>query len=271
MTNAEVRVLQVLRALTPRVLRNRIDALIARHRLLGHSRAGDLRPTTSEGWEEYAKIHRVFGDGNLGDEWNDAREIGIDCADDEILTVLDETVFGPFLGTVDTLLEIGPGGGRFTEILLPRCRELIALDTSQTMLQLLRKRFPGPRVSPLPFDGRRIALPDGRVDAVFSYDVLVHLNHWEIFNILCEVGRVARPGARIVLHHANTFSELGWRRFRADLPNQLGKHPYWGTLTLMTPDIMAAFAERAGLVLRRAVTDVVRRDTISLLTVPDGD
>ena len=271
MSGLDLRALRLLRAVAPGPLRPRIETLISRHRLLGHSRLRDVRPTTVEGWEEYAKVHLAFGSGHLGDEWNDAAEIGIDCADGEIVGFLDDTLFGPFLGTVDVLLEIGPGGGRFTEVLLRRCRRLIALDTSPTMLELLRRRFRGTHLEPLRFDGRRIDLPDGSVDAAFSYDVLVHLNHWEIFNLLRELRRVGRPGARLVLHHANTFSELGWRRFLTDLPGQLGRHPYWGTLTLMTPEVMAALAQRAGLALERCVTDVVRRDAISLLSVPDGD
>ncbi|HEX4705353.1 MAG TPA: hypothetical protein VH352_24715 [Pseudonocardiaceae bacterium] len=128
----------------------------------------------------------------------------------------------PALRTLRVLQAAGPGGGRFTEVLWPRCDKLIAL---------------------------------------------VHLNHWEIFSLLCELRRVAR----IVLHHANTFPDLGWWRFRADLPGQLARQAYWGMLTLMTSDIMAAFAERAGLVLERPVTDVVRCDVISLLAVSDGD
>ena len=41
-------------------------------------------------------------------------------ASSDFVDVIDRLVFEPFLGTVDTALDIGAGGGRFTEVLLPR-------------------------------------------------------------------------------------------------------------------------------------------------------
>jgi SAM-dependent methyltransferase len=129
---------------------------------------------TSAGWERYARAHA--GDAPLGEEWNLPEALGVDLPPDRIVPVLDRDVFGPFLGACDTILEIGPGGGRWTAVLLPRCRRLLAADTSPTMLAMLARRFPAdPRLERIRLDGRGLApVADGSVDGVFSFDVFVH-------------------------------------------------------------------------------------------------
>jgi ubiquinone/menaquinone biosynthesis C-methylase UbiE len=171
---------------------------------------------------------------------------------------------------VGVLLEIGAGGGRFTSLLLPRCQRLIAADTSPAMLELLRRRFGDDgRVERLLLDGRGLTgVPDGSLDAAFSYGVFVHIQHWDIYNYLVELRRTLRPGGRAIIQHANSFSELGWGKFLHDVPQSLGLHKQPNTFTVMTPDLMRELAGRAGLVLDDCVTDVVRRDCISLLRKP---
>jgi ubiquinone/menaquinone biosynthesis C-methylase UbiE len=136
------------------------------------------------------------------------------------------------------------------------------------MLKVLRKRFADqPKLEVTLFDGLGLTgVKDESVDAVFSYDVFIHLQHWDIYNYLCEVRRVLRPGGRAVIHHANTLSDLGWKAFEGDVTYQLNRHKLGGTFTVMTPELIAAFADKAGLRYERAVTDVVRRDCISLLS-----
>jgi ubiquinone/menaquinone biosynthesis C-methylase UbiE len=233
----------------------------------GHrSRRG---PTVAQGWETYARRHR--DEERLGDEWNDPATLGIDVASsDQIVPYLDRVVFGPFLGACDVILEIGPGAGRFTEVLLPRCERLIAVDTSKTMLELLRERFPGDdRIEYHLSRGRALEnVADGSVDAGFSYGVFVHLQHWDIFNYLLELHRVLRPGGKGVLQHSNTFSELGWEVFRREVPRQLNRHKLPFTFVLNTPEVMREFVTRAGLECVDTLTDVVRRDCITLLRKP---
>jgi len=192
--------------------------------------AGDGDPnalTTSRGWERYAREHA--GGAPLGDEWNRPEAIGIDVAPDEIVPHLDREVFAPFLGTCETIVEIGPGGGRWTAILLPKCRRLIAADTSASMLAMLRRRFAGDaRLVCVELDGLGLApIADASADAVFSFDVFVHLPQWDVFNYLREIRRVLRPGGKAVVHHGNVFSELGWANFVGEIPYTVDRHkPY---------------------------------------------
>ncbi len=233
---------------------------------------GALGHTIAQGYENYAKAFKAAPGKHLGDEWNEPEVIGMDVAPDEIVPTLDAMVFQPYLGTCDLILEIGAGGGRFTQILLPKCNKVIASDTSRSMLSLLAKRFPkNPKVECLLLDGRGLApIQDKSIDAAFSYDVFNHLEHWDIFNYLVELKRVLKPGGRAVIHHANTFSELGWKRFVDDISQQLNVPKRWGTMSLMTPDLFRELSTRAGLHCSGCITNLVRRDAISLLQVPSA-
>jgi ubiquinone/menaquinone biosynthesis C-methylase UbiE len=205
---------------------------------------------------------------HLGDEWNSPSEMGVDCAPSQFVDFIDRNVIAPFLGTVDTALEIGAGGGRFTDVLLPKARRVIASEVAPSMLPHLRARFGG-HVECVLLDGHGLRpLGDRSVDAVLSYGVFVHLQHWDIFNYLVEIERVLVPGGKAVIHHANTFSTLGWQLFLAELPDQVSHHKYPGSLTVMTPDVFAEFCSRAALEVVACVTDVVKRDAISLVQKP---
>jgi SAM-dependent methyltransferase len=221
----------------------------------------------AEGWEAYAQRQSRKGE-RVGDAWSRPEQMGIDVdRPEDVVPYLDRTVFEPFFGRCDVILEIGAGGGRFTEVLLPRCRKLIAVDTSPTMLELLRERFPNDaRLECTLVDGSGLpGIEAESVDAAFSYGVFVHLQHWDIFNYLAELERVLKPGGRALIQHSNTFSALGWAKFTRELPDQLNKHKLPYTFTVNSPDLMAAFIERAGLEPVEMVVDIVRRDCIALL------
>jgi SAM-dependent methyltransferase len=221
--------------------------------------------TVAEGWEKIARAWDGAEGTYLGDAWHDPDLIGVDVPANQVVAHLDQEVFGPFLDEVDTLLEIGPGGGRFTAILLPRCKRLLAVETSPTMIKRLKRRFPGAPIEYVLTDGKHLPIPDTSVDAAFSYDVFVHIQHWDFFNYLREIHRVLKKPGRAIIQHANTFSDLGWRKFLTDVEPSLGRHKLPRTFTVMTPALMREFCNRAGLQVVRSVTDVVRRDCISLL------
>ena len=224
--------------------------------------------TIAEGWEIYAQDHN--GKVKLGDEWNEPERIGLNVPASEIVPHLDKTVFEPFFGKCDTILEIGAGGGRFSEILLPKCKNLIVTDTSETMMTLLKKRFAGNNnIEYMLLDGSGLSeVKDNTIDAVFSYGVFVHIQHWDIYNYLTEFRRVLRSGGKIIIQHANTFSEMGWQKFLLDVPRSVNRHRPKNSFTVMNEQIIKEFAERAGLRLEKCITDVAKRDCISLIIAP---
>jgi len=112
-----------------------------------------------------------------------------------------------------TVLEIGPGHGRWSEWLVARAGLLVLCDVSPNCLDACRSRLAGrgrfrahlARAADLPAD------LSGLVDAVWSYDCLVHVGAEECARYLVEIARVLRPGGVAVLHHADRRSGV-WRR-----------------------------------------------------------
>lgn len=260
--------LRVLKKNLPASLKHKIREWLLAELNLSQPDQSEL--SIAQGWEQYASNYANNEGTYLGDEWNNPEQIGIDVPADQIVPYLDEQVFTPFLENCEVLLEIGPGGGRFTQILLPKCRKLIAADTSPTMLKLLQERLAHyPNLEYMLLDGQGLSsIPDQSIDAAFSYGVFVHLQHWDIYNYLAELHRVLKPKGKAIIQHSNTFSEPGWQLFLSEVPESLNKPKLPGTFTVMTPEIMKEFAQRAGLHVVECLTNVVQRDCISLIRAP---
>jgi ubiquinone/menaquinone biosynthesis C-methylase UbiE len=123
-----------------------------------------------------------------------------------------------------TVVEIGPGGGRWTEILRSRAKELYVIDVSEVALKLCRQRFAASQnINYLIGDGRTIDLPDTSVDAIWSYDVFVHVNPLDARSYFQEFARVLKPGVRAVIHHPGPPNPNGKERrgWRSDLTDRM--------------------------------------------------
>jgi ubiquinone/menaquinone biosynthesis C-methylase UbiE len=138
-----------------------------------------------------------------------------------------EAVVGQFLDPHiprgGTVLEIGPGGGRWTEILGRRSSWVCLLDVAEGPLHVCRERFGRTStVSCILGDGRTVPLASGSVDGIWSYDVFVHVNPTDAASYFCEFGRVLRPGAHAVIHHpGQSFGEDRIRQHRSDLTDRM--------------------------------------------------
>jgi ubiquinone/menaquinone biosynthesis C-methylase UbiE len=131
-------------------------------------------------------------------------------------------------------VEIGPGGGRWTEVLQARGARVLAIDVSERAVQLCRDRFAGrTNVEFHVGDGRSIPVADSSVDGVWSYDVFVHISPLDVKNYFTEFHRILKPGARAVIHHPG-----------APLP---GGRERAGWRSDLTDDMVLAFAQESGL------------------------
>jgi SAM-dependent methyltransferase len=113
-----------------------------------------------------------------------------------------------------TVLEIGPGAGRWTEYLLRRAREYIGIDISSACVAHCRERFA--QDSRARFSvGSGVDLADvatDGIDAIWSFDVFVHINRGEVEGYVREFARVLRAGGVAIIHHgALAGAAGGWR------------------------------------------------------------
>lgn len=160
----------------------------------------------------------------LGEEWSASEEWKQGLIDDVLLRLV------PVGGVV---LEIGPGGGRWTRVIAPRGQRTIVADVSPVVLDLVAREVPGVEVVRSP----GAALPgvaDASVDAVWSFDVFVHVAPVDQAAYLREVARVLRPGGVAAIHHADG-------RNHGAMPSRAG----WRAP--MSERLFAALARRAGL------------------------
>jgi ubiquinone/menaquinone biosynthesis C-methylase UbiE len=138
-----------------------------------------------------------------------------------------------FMPASSVILEVGPGGGRWTEYLLLRARRLILVDVAERCLELCRERFDNdPRLSYVHAEADPVAfippssVSDGSVDAIWSYDAFVHINPTDTTQYLREFRRVLRPGGIAVIHHVGqTPTEWDYAEaFRAQMNAKFFAH-----------------------------------------------
>jgi ubiquinone/menaquinone biosynthesis C-methylase UbiE len=158
--------------------------------------------------DENREVWTAWDWSKHGNEWNDGAD-PVAWKQSVIDDVLVETI--PKGGVV---LEIGPGGGRWSEALRLRADRLLLVDVTERALELCRKRFAGtPNVEFLLTEGASLPdVPDGSVDSVWSFDVFVHIRPVDVASYLSEIARVLRPGGVALIHHSGRFSRgAGWR------------------------------------------------------------
>lgn len=103
-----------------------------------------------------------------------------------------------------TILEIGPGHGRWTQFLRRHCQELIVVDISDACIAFCRERF-GP-------EGMRYEVGDGQsltflephsIDFAFSFESLVHTELEALANYLGDLSTKLTEQGKGFLHHSN--------------------------------------------------------------------
>jgi len=127
----------------------------------------------------------------------------------------DAERLSPFIKPADTVLDLGCGIGRVTRYVAPLCREIWAVDVSETMLRFARERLAElPNVRFLV--GRGISLPEletGSIDFVYSLLTLQHVEREHAFKLLRELRRLLRRGGRAYLTFPNLLSDEYLRAF----------------------------------------------------------
>ncbi len=120
------------------------------------------------------------------------------------------------------VLEIAPGHGRITRFLAPLSRRLVLVDLAPNCIAACQSRFADLRHLEYHVnDGRSLPMvASSSIDAVVSFDSLVHAGHDAMAGYLPEIARVLRPGGTAFLHHSNL----------ADLRREAGgevDNPHW--------------------------------------------
>ena len=205
----------------PEKIDERMLAIEGRRGVLGpaHRRWTQHSVTTNrEVWTTWAWEHG-------GEEWT---------ASEAWKQSLIEHVLEPTMPRGGTILEIGPGAGRWTETLHARADRLVLADITDTTLGLCRERLDDPpNVSYVRTDGSGLRdVASDSIDAVWAFDTFVHIAPLDVAGYLADVQRVLRDDAVAVIHHSGRRDSEGWR-------------------APMTGPLFATLAREAGLVVER--------------------
>lgn len=171
-----------------------MDSLRKRHQLPGLNSAS-LNKMIWESWDWQAQ----------GEEWTPS---------DEWKQSVIGQILRKHMPENGRLVEIGPGGGRWTEELQARANHLTAVDISEECLRVCQERFKGhDHIDWVLTPGNELpGVEDGSTDAIWSFDVFVHINRAEVEGYAKEFARVLKPGGVGVLHHGTTGGATGgWR------------------------------------------------------------
>lgn len=95
----------------------------------------------------------------------------------------------------ESVLELGPGPGRTTEMLLERAPQLTAIEIDPDAAEKLRRRLTEPRLAVLTGDATAMPLPNDSFTGIVSLTMLHHVPSAEAQDMLFrEAFRVLAPG-----------------------------------------------------------------------------
>lgn len=177
-----------------------------------HLAVAESQEENRRAYAEAIAKHQAAGDVHLyGTQWGDPRHGTLRYLFDryvrrrKIPGNLREVVrryITPHVRPGMTVLEIGAGGGRWTQFLLPAAR-IIVVETTPEFFPYLEARF-GPRFELYQSDGAEISrVGDAEVDYAFSFGTFVHTPPSVLDGYLADLQRILRPGAIAVIQYSD--------------------------------------------------------------------
>jgi len=166
----------------------------------------------------------------------------------------------------DQGLEIGPGGGRLTSLLIPRTRVLHLSDAAPAMLARLGQRFA--QHDNLRFhhgDGMTLpSLEPASLDYVIAFDVFVHFEPRLVFWYLRQIARLLKPGGIGIIHYANVLTQGGWQQFERHLASNVKQRTFFAAFGTMCPELMTRFLTALELEIVSSDIGLIPRDGLAV-------
>ncbi|WP_084031851.1 class I SAM-dependent methyltransferase [Desulfonatronum lacustre] len=103
----------------------------------------------------------------------------------------------------ETMLEIAPGYGRWTQYIINYCKNFYAVDISQECVDICSNKW-GNRGKFYKTDGKSLPF-DCEFDFVFSFDSLVHVEYEIIKEYIGKIIKLLKNDGFAFIHHSNLF------------------------------------------------------------------
>jgi ubiquinone/menaquinone biosynthesis C-methylase UbiE len=149
--------------------------------------------------DENRKIWNFYDWSKLGEEWGEKTPDPEKWRSD----LLEKMMFH-YLQPDSFILEIGPGGGRWSQYLQKIARKLILVDIAIACLNLCKKRFEDmTNIEYHLIEHDNIDfLPSESIDYVWSYDVFVHINPSDVERYVANISRILKNNGIAIIHHS---------------------------------------------------------------------
>ena len=142
-----------------------------------------------------------------GEEWTRDAESNLGLDPELWKSRLIDAMMLKYIKEHSSILEIGPGGGRWTEHLQRLANRLVIADISQTCLDICHERFQlCPNIEYHLIQASLDFLESDSIDYVWAYDVFVHINPTDIGAYIYDIRRVLRRDGYAIIHHAGKYS-----------------------------------------------------------------
>ena len=168
--------------------------------------------------EHNRKLWESYDWSNSGEEWTHEAKTYRGLEPNAWKTSLIDGMMLKYIKKGSIILEIGPGAGRWSEILQGLAIRLVLADISKKCLDICRKRFKNYEHVEYYLVERGLGfIPDSTIDYIWSYDVFVHINPSDIEAYIIDFERILKPGGYAIIHHSGQYSseknarEVGFR------------------------------------------------------------
>lgn len=198
--------------------------------------------------------------GSYSERWGNAPAfedlpyLGAEWAKPDFCEWITETYVKPFVTQDSVVIDLGCGGGKYTQYLAPLCKQVIAIDISMQMLRRAAAYLDSQGISNVQYllnDGKSFGDIGSPIDLVFSYDVFLHLSIELVYSYLLDGQRVLKDGGVFILHQVNILTEDMLERLEFQTEKELWQYQLGAPLAIgrqffSTPEMSKVVAHRAG-------------------------
>jgi len=140
-----------------------------------------------------------------GLEWGDPEKV-------DPLRYIKNHFLIPYINNNSTIIEIGPGGGRWTRYMLT-AKQIFAVDFHQSVLDELKKNYDLPNIMFVKNNGTDFQnIKPRSVDLIFSFGTFVHLDIELIDEYLKNIKPLLKPSSNVIIQYSDKTKPLGYDR-----------------------------------------------------------
>lgn len=167
-----------------------------------------------------------------GQQWGDPDK-------KDVLKQVILSYINPYINSNSVILEIGPGGGRWTKYLL-KAKKIWLVDINSNFFKYLSERFKNTNISFYETQGYELdGIPSNSIDFIFTFGCFVHIHPSGIQKYLSEIFRVLKTNSVATIQYSDKTKKEAKRNawFCNMTNNDMIEMIFQNNLTLIKHDL----------------------------------